>query len=144
MARLLSSQSVETLKVLLDQLAKVEGGSLDIGAFADWFKSFRWDASTGFNTSELAPLGWAVETSLFEYEDFPDEYTVEDLKDAVLTVFRREGFEPLDVTLSQRGDIFSVYAGGSGAPLSRRYLHRLPDQDQTEMAPPLAVVTIPA
>lgn len=129
MARLLSSHSVETLKTLLDQLARLEGGSLDMGAFSAWFKSLRWDSSVGFNTYDLAPLGWAIETSLFEYEDFPHLYIPADLRDAVETVLRREGYEPLEQTLSQRLDTFSVYAGGRDFPVIRSSLHRRIDQD---------------
>lgn len=99
MAWLLSSQSVETLKTLRDQLGKLEGGSLSIGEFGDWFKSLRWDSSTGFNTIELAPLGWAIEMSLFEYHDCVEQYSVDDLADAIDTVMRREGVESLDAML---------------------------------------------
>ncbi len=109
MARLLSSQSVETLKTLLDQLDKLEGGSsMKNGNFSDWFKSLRWDSSVGFNATELAPLGWAIETSLFEYDDCPHNYAIEDLNDAISTAFRREGFAPLEVTLNQRIDDVAV------------------------------------
>jgi hypothetical protein len=108
MAKVLSSQSVETLKTMLDQLDTLEGGSMEIGNFSGWFTSLRWDSSVGFNTTELAPLGWAIETSLFEYDDCPHNYAIEDLNDAISTVFRREGFAPLEVTLNQRIDDVAV------------------------------------
>lgn len=81
MAASLSSQATETLKTLRDQLGRLEDGSLGIGEFSDWFTSRRWDSSAGFNTTELAPLGWGIETALMEYEIYPDGFEAADLID---------------------------------------------------------------
>lgn len=143
MARLLNAQSVELLKTLLEKLGRVEGGELDIGAFSAWFRSLRWDSSIGFNTPYLAPLGWAIETSLFEYEEYPHLYSPSDLRDAVNTVLAREGYEPVAVTLGRWAVTFAVYPGARGTRVIRRSLHQdpLPDPPET---PPIATVTIPA
>lgn len=91
MSTSLTMDAVGTLKALRDQLNRLAGGELDMGGFSTWFKSVRWDAANGFNNDDLAPLGWAIETSLFEYDAFPSEYRYEDLRDAVDAAMTREG-----------------------------------------------------
>lgn len=86
-----TTQSVGTLKVLRDQLDKLAGGTSEMGGFSTWFKSVRWDAAAGFNNEELAPLGWAIETTLFEYEAYPNEFDVDDLIRTINDVMLREG-----------------------------------------------------
>jgi hypothetical protein len=87
----LTAQSVSTLNTLRDQLARLAGGSLEMGGFTTWFRSLRWDSETGFNSPDLASLGWAIETSLFEFDLVPEHYRLDDLTAAVEDVMQREG-----------------------------------------------------
>lgn len=114
MSPTLSSQSIEMLNVLSDQFGKLEGGSMDIGGFRDWFRSLRWDSSKGFNTTEMAPLGWAIETSLFEYDEYPDAVTVDDLRECIALVMNRQGlgsYAPLFVSRNRDTELSSEAIG---------------------------------
>jgi hypothetical protein len=91
MSTSLTTETTGTLNVLFDQLRRLAGGTLEMGAFRMWFTSVRWDTKSGFNTEALAPLGWAIETALFEWSQFPDEFLPSDLIASVENVVQREG-----------------------------------------------------
>jgi hypothetical protein len=61
-------QLLEMLDVFTGRL---EGGSLDIGAFNTWFMSSEWEARMASNSSALR-LGWDIQNILYEWQDFPD------------------------------------------------------------------------
>lgn len=72
----LLSHRTDALKSLSAQLAMLDGGSISIGDFTDWFTNARWDDRI-FSSSGLNPLMWAIDTLLLEYEIFPPEDTDE-------------------------------------------------------------------
>ncbi len=61
-------QLLEMLDVLTGRL---EGGSLDIGAFDTWFMSSEWEARM-VNNSPALRLGWDIQNIRYERQDFPD------------------------------------------------------------------------
>ena len=59
----------EKLSYLIEQL---EGGSLSIGQFNNWFANSRWESRMGPSSAGLR-MGWSIQDALWQYEDFGDE-----------------------------------------------------------------------
>jgi hypothetical protein len=62
---------LQLLEMLEDFIARLEGGSLEIGAFNTWFMSSEWEARMANNSSALR-LGWDIQNILYEWQDYPD------------------------------------------------------------------------
>lgn len=74
----------KTYRELKDHLTSLERGEISINQFKAWFKSLRWDSVKGFNTPGMAPLGWAIETALFD-----NDVTADDLRETIHDTLQR-------------------------------------------------------
>jgi hypothetical protein len=90
----MTRQDTQLIEALSERLCELHDGRLSMVGFRNWFRALRWDTERGFNRPEVAPLGWAIETSLFEFDDFPHEYTVADLKTAIQSTMQRQAVTP--------------------------------------------------
>jgi hypothetical protein len=66
-----TENELQLLERLDDLTGRLEGGSLEIGAFSDWFMSSEWEARMANNSSALR-LGWDIQNILYEWQDFPE------------------------------------------------------------------------
>lgn len=62
---------LQLLERLESELARLEGGSLEIGGFNTWFMNSEWEARMANNASALR-LGWGIQNILYEWQDFPE------------------------------------------------------------------------
>lgn len=47
----------------------LEAGEITISEFNRWFSDARWEANS--KTPELLHLGWGIQGTMYEWEDFP-------------------------------------------------------------------------
>jgi hypothetical protein len=76
---------------LAENLGKLEGGTLPIGAFNTWFMNSSWEARMAADSAALR-LGWRIQNLLFQWQDAPDEFTPQDLAEEILLAWKE--FEP--------------------------------------------------
>jgi hypothetical protein len=63
---------------LAENLGKLEGGKLPIGAFNTWFINSSWEARMAEDSAALR-LGWRIQHLLYQWQDAPDEFTPQEL-----------------------------------------------------------------
>lgn len=89
------SESTPTVdSALLDKLSEhlgmLAGGSLSIGEFSTWFMNSEWEARMSSSRHALW-LGWAIESILFEWGDFPDDISEHDVLSAIHGELSKQG-----------------------------------------------------
>jgi hypothetical protein len=142
MSAVLTEKSVATLKELLDQLSRLEGGTISTGSFIHFFRSLRWDSVDGFSTTDLAPFGWAIETMLMEYDDDLDDPNLpDDLRLALQTVINRDFPEASIEGLSLEYVIDSIPTTGEVQELTGNVSY-LPVRRTVSQGPSTLVVTV--
>jgi hypothetical protein len=62
---------------LAENLGRLEGGTLSIGAFNSWFMSASWEARMAPDSAALR-LGWRIQNLLYQWQDDPDAFTPDD------------------------------------------------------------------